>query len=234
MRSTTQNCCLSLLYGFYLWTFVILTTCLHTGHGELSHASIHAHSRTRPGMAGSPGNHLSSFRSDTKPGHCHHTLPALTHDPAITQLLSYIARPVMSNQDAGSDVSPGLAINTQHLPATFRNTSTNPSPTVQTPPRVPTKYGTTSLTPPSTSRGKTSRASDSSHSHARTTSQSTNSHSHQVVQQYLGAKKNGMNLRETNVEDEEPVKFVLLAEFDIDAGATLAQQYPFPTGTDEQ
>lgn len=33
---------------------------------------------------------------------------------------------------------------------------------------------------------------------------------------------------------EEPVKFVLLAEFDIDQGATLTHQYPFPTGTDEQ
>ncbi|KAG7553659.1 hypothetical protein FFLO_02944 [Filobasidium floriforme] len=32
---------------------------------------------------------------------------------------------------------------------------------------------------------------------------------------------------------EEPVKFVLLAEFDIDQGATLTHQYPFPTGTDE-
>lgn len=28
--------------------------------------------------------------------------------------------------------------------------------------------------------------------------------------------------------------FVLLAEFDIDQGSTLAHQYPFPTGTDEQ
>jgi hypothetical protein len=34
--------------------------------------------------------------------------------------------------------------------------------------------------------------------------------------------------------EEEPVKFVLLAEFDIDQGATLTHQYPFPTGTDEQ
>ena len=34
-------------------------------------------------------------------------------------------------------------------------------------------------------------------------------------------------------ESEEAVHFVLLAEFDIDAGATLAHQYPYPTGTDE-
>lgn len=33
---------------------------------------------------------------------------------------------------------------------------------------------------------------------------------------------------------EEAVHFCLLAEFDIDAGATLAHQYPYPTGTDEQ
>lgn len=32
---------------------------------------------------------------------------------------------------------------------------------------------------------------------------------------------------------EDAVHFVLLAEFDIDAGATLAHQYPYPTGTDE-
>jgi hypothetical protein len=35
-------------------------------------------------------------------------------------------------------------------------------------------------------------------------------------------------------EDDEPVKFILLAEFDIDQGATLSMQYPFPTGTNEQ
>ncbi|WVQ78521.1 hypothetical protein IAT38_000607 [Cryptococcus sp. DSM 104549] len=34
-------------------------------------------------------------------------------------------------------------------------------------------------------------------------------------------------------EQEEAVHFCLLAEFDIDAGATLAHQYPYPTGTDE-
>ncbi|WVF69207.1 hypothetical protein IAT40_003983 [Kwoniella sp. CBS 6097] len=34
-------------------------------------------------------------------------------------------------------------------------------------------------------------------------------------------------------EAEEAVHFCLLAEFDIDAGATLAYQYPYPTGTDE-
>ncbi|RSH89393.1 hypothetical protein EHS25_002505 [Saitozyma podzolica] len=32
---------------------------------------------------------------------------------------------------------------------------------------------------------------------------------------------------------EDSVHFVLLAEFDIDAGATLSHQYPYPTGTDE-
>ena len=31
----------------------------------------------------------------------------------------------------------------------------------------------------------------------------------------------------------DAVHFCLLAEFDIDAGATLAYQYPYPTGTDE-
>ncbi|WVW84697.1 hypothetical protein I302_106731 [Kwoniella bestiolae CBS 10118] len=34
-------------------------------------------------------------------------------------------------------------------------------------------------------------------------------------------------------DEEEAVHFCLLAEFDIDAGATLAHQYPYPTGTDE-
>ncbi|ODN98332.1 hypothetical protein L198_03576 [Cryptococcus wingfieldii CBS 7118] len=33
--------------------------------------------------------------------------------------------------------------------------------------------------------------------------------------------------------EEEAVHFCLLAEFDIDAGATLAYQYPYPMGTDE-
>jgi hypothetical protein len=32
----------------------------------------------------------------------------------------------------------------------------------------------------------------------------------------------------------DAVHFVLLAEFDIDQGSTLAYQYPYPTGTDEQ
>ncbi|WWC70797.1 uncharacterized protein I206_104749 [Kwoniella pini CBS 10737] len=35
------------------------------------------------------------------------------------------------------------------------------------------------------------------------------------------------------MNEEEAVHFCLLAEFDIDAGATLAHQYPYPTGTDE-
>jgi uncharacterized 2Fe-2S/4Fe-4S cluster protein (DUF4445 family) len=40
---------------------------------------------------------------------------------------------------------------------------------------------------------------------------------------------------EDHAEDkEDAVHFCLLAEFDIDAGATLAHQYPYPTGTDEQ
>lgn len=33
---------------------------------------------------------------------------------------------------------------------------------------------------------------------------------------------------------EDNVHLCLLAEFDIDAGATLSHQYPYPTGTDEQ
>ncbi|WWC62606.1 uncharacterized protein I303_105203 [Kwoniella dejecticola CBS 10117] len=35
------------------------------------------------------------------------------------------------------------------------------------------------------------------------------------------------------INEEDAVHFCLLAEFDIDAGATLAHQYPYPTGTDE-
>jgi hypothetical protein len=35
-------------------------------------------------------------------------------------------------------------------------------------------------------------------------------------------------------DEEDFVKHVLLAEFDIDQGATLSLQYPSPTGTDEQ
>jgi hypothetical protein len=34
--------------------------------------------------------------------------------------------------------------------------------------------------------------------------------------------------------EDEAVHFVLLAEFDIDLGSTISQQYPYPTGTDEQ
>jgi hypothetical protein len=41
----------------------------------------------------------------------------------------------------------------------------------------------------------------------------------------------GMNMAE---DGGEAVHFCLLAEFDIDAGATLSDQYPHPTGTDEQ
>lgn len=36
------------------------------------------------------------------------------------------------------------------------------------------------------------------------------------------------------VREDEAVHFVLLAEFDIDLGSTISQQYPYPTGTDEQ
>lgn len=49
----------------------------------------------------------------------------------------------------------------------------------------------------------------------------------------------GHDLRRTSLlqgdemMQEEAAKFVLLAEFDIDQGATLTHQYPFPTGTDE-
>lgn len=47
-----------------------------------------------------------------------------------------------------------------------------------------------------------------------------------------GEWKNGQHVPD-GVE-ENFVKHVLLAEFDIDQGATLSLQYPFPTGTDEQ
>lgn len=135
----------------------------------------------------------------------------------------------MSYQDAPA----GLVINTRHIPSAFRSTSSNPLP-AQTPPRAPPKYGPTPSTPSSISRGTNSRASDSSHSHAHTLSQSTNSHSHHVKPFNSSAIENGINFNQPEGDEEEPVKFVLLAEFDIDAGATLAQQYPFPTGTDEQ
>ena len=42
------------------------------------------------------------------------------------------------------------------------------------------------------------------------------------------------HLAEGGEEEDDAVHFCLLAEFDIDAGATLAHQYPYPTGTDEQ
>jgi len=35
-------------------------------------------------------------------------------------------------------------------------------------------------------------------------------------------------------EHQNHVHFVLAAEFNIDKGATLTHQYPFPTGTNEQ
>ena len=43
-----------------------------------------------------------------------------------------------------------------------------------------------------------------------------------------------LDAHDEHVEGEEGVHFVLLAEFDIDAGATLSHQYPYPTGTEEQ
>ena len=53
-----------------------------------------------------------------------------------------------------------------------------------------------------------------------------------------GTKISTTHIQQHGAQDtdvvEEPVKFVLLAEFDIDQGATLTHQYPFPTGTDEQ
>lgn len=42
------------------------------------------------------------------------------------------------------------------------------------------------------------------------------------------------DVEEHSDDKEDAVHFCLLAEFDIDAGATLAHQYPYPTGTDEQ
>ena len=42
------------------------------------------------------------------------------------------------------------------------------------------------------------------------------------------------DLEDMDLEQEDAVHYCLLAEFDIDAGATLAYQYPYPTGTDEQ
>lgn len=52
-----------------------------------------------------------------------------------------------------------------------------------------------------------------------------------------GLNPSGIELGDVNAaigEADEAVHFCLLAEFDIDAGATLADQYPHPTGTDEQ
>jgi hypothetical protein len=147
----------------------------------------------------------------------------------------------MSLQDArpleATDSLAGLAINTQQLPAVFRNVSS----AAQTPPRASSKPSASS-TSPSVSRGNGGHNSDSprSHAHTRSQSQSQSASSHSLhagtQQQSLASKsrESGFTPGVTDTEDEEPVKFVLLAEFDIDAGATLAQQYPFPTGTDEQ
>lgn len=54
-----------------------------------------------------------------------------------------------------------------------------------------------------------------------------------------GGKQGGFEAELSRLDAPEPAKednvhFCLLAEFDIDAGATLSHQYPYPTGTDEQ
>lgn len=59
---------------------------------------------------------------------------------------------------------------------------------------------------------------------------------------YLSAVASGRRVDRDDEEDDneigegedEAVHFVLLAEFDIDLGSTISQQYPYPTGTDEQ
>lgn len=55
------------------------------------------------------------------------------------------------------------------------------------------------------------------------------------VKRGLDLTQEDMGLEGTiDAPNEDAVHFCLLAEFDIDAGATLAHQYPYPTGTDEQ
>lgn len=49
----------------------------------------------------------------------------------------------------------------------------------------------------------------------------------------LEQQQQQLEVEQQEVQDEA-VHFCLLAEFDIDMGATLADQYPHPTGTDEQ
>ncbi|KAJ9120179.1 hypothetical protein QFC22_003078 [Naganishia vaughanmartiniae] len=53
------------------------------------------------------------------------------------------------------------------------------------------------------------------------------------ARKFLGPDDALISSKEPVDDDEEPVKFILLAEFDIDQGATLSLQYPFPTGTNE-
>ncbi|KAE8540973.1 hypothetical protein D1P53_002326 [Cryptococcus gattii VGV] len=54
------------------------------------------------------------------------------------------------------------------------------------------------------------------------------------VKRGLDLTQEDMGLEGTiDAPNEDAVHFCLLAEFDIDAGATLAHQYPYPTGTDE-
>ncbi|KAJ9103891.1 hypothetical protein QFC21_002354 [Naganishia friedmannii] len=54
------------------------------------------------------------------------------------------------------------------------------------------------------------------------------------ARKFLGPNDPSKASKEAVVDDdEEPVKFILLAEFDIDQGATLSMQYPFTTGTNE-
>ncbi len=94
------------------------------------------------------------------------------------------------------------------------------------PPATPSKIVTGSTyAPRDTHTSSSSHARSHSRNHSR-------SHSQPQTQAY--APSISGRAADDGDHDEEPIKFVLLAEFDIDAGATLAQQYPFPTGTDEQ
>jgi hypothetical protein len=52
------------------------------------------------------------------------------------------------------------------------------------------------------------------------------------LEQELGEELHRADSRGFGAEDA--CHLCLLAEFDIDQGATLAYQYPYPTGTDEQ
>jgi hypothetical protein len=70
---------------------------------------------------------------------------------------------------------------------------------------------------------QTSRRPSSSSAHLKTLdNQHSVSGESESVQHILGG------------DQEDLIRKVLLAEFDIDQGATLSLQYPSPTGTDEQ